>query len=305
MKYYKVFRAGKYPQGDVTKEDVKNMAESYDPQYFEAPLTVDHQWSGPALGWVDSVLAKGNELFVAFKDLSEEAVSLVKSGKYKRPSIEIMRDEEKGTYLRAVSLVVFPAVRSLPAFEFHEKTFQAEAFTSEDLELEFTDITNQQKNTMDIKTYAEKLGLGADVSAEDVLKKFSEKVDELTAVIGTKDSDIEGLNARVADLEADMKKYSEERVTDLVAGAVKAGKILKNQEANIKAWAESNFDACKNFIDSLEVKAVFDKNAVRSKAIESGKEITYQMLLDDPELAKEFSDEEKEALRKKDPRFLN
>ena len=48
MKFYEVFKAGTYPQGKFTKKEIAQIAKNYDPQFCEAPITIDHQQSGPA-----------------------------------------------------------------------------------------------------------------------------------------------------------------------------------------------------------------------------------------------------------------
>lgn len=50
MKYFEVFKAGNYPQGKFTKEEVQELAKNYDPSFCEAPITLDHEQKGPAYG---------------------------------------------------------------------------------------------------------------------------------------------------------------------------------------------------------------------------------------------------------------
>ena len=45
MKFYEVFKAGTYPQGKFTKKEIAQIAKNYDPQFCEAPITIDHQQS--------------------------------------------------------------------------------------------------------------------------------------------------------------------------------------------------------------------------------------------------------------------
>ena len=55
MKYFEVFKAGNYPQGKFTKEEVQELAKNYDPSFCEAPITLYHEQKGPAYGWVDKL----------------------------------------------------------------------------------------------------------------------------------------------------------------------------------------------------------------------------------------------------------
>ena len=58
------------------------------PQFCEAPITIDHQQSGPAYGWVDTVKADGDKLKVSFKEVPEEFEKDVNDGKFKKVSVE-------------------------------------------------------------------------------------------------------------------------------------------------------------------------------------------------------------------------
>jgi len=91
-----VFRAGEYPQGTITIEDLDNMVQAYDPSMFEAPVTIDHVKAGPAYGWVRTIFRQGDRLWAVLRDLSDKFKDLVKKGEYKNRSIEIFELEYKG-----------------------------------------------------------------------------------------------------------------------------------------------------------------------------------------------------------------
>ena len=94
MKYFEVFKAGIYPQGKFTKKQIAEIASNYDPKFCEAPITIDHQQSGPAYGWVEDVKAEDDKLKVCFKDVPEEFEKEVNAGKYKKVSVELYRNLE-------------------------------------------------------------------------------------------------------------------------------------------------------------------------------------------------------------------
>lgn len=288
MKLYKVFTAGKYPQGDITEDDLKSIAENYDPDYHEAPLTLNHKSEGPSLGWVNKVVAKGKDLFVGFKDVNEDAKKITSKGEYKRPSIEISNYEGKGKYLRAVSLVLFPAVKGLPEMQFKTADGEAVIYFSEG-EINFNSKTNN--NNMDVKKYSEKLGLPESATAEEVLTSFSEKFDE-------KVKEVETLTDEVKTLKNDAKKFEEEKISSLVSNALASGKITKAQEESIKTFATSNYDACKKYVESLPVQNIYKNDQSKTKSPEGkSKEVSYQDILKDPSLSAQFSEEELEDLR--------
>jgi hypothetical protein len=49
MKFFEVFKAGKYPQGKFTKAEIQELAKNYDPSFCEAPITLDHEQKGTGI----------------------------------------------------------------------------------------------------------------------------------------------------------------------------------------------------------------------------------------------------------------
>jgi hypothetical protein len=123
--WIEVFKAGSYPQGTFTAEDVQSIAEGYDPEVFEAPSTVDHMQEGFAQGWVEDLKAEAGRLYAKFKQVPESFAQAIKEGRLKNRSIELFRDlDGNGLYLKAVSWLgaKAPEVKGLedpaPALEF-------------------------------------------------------------------------------------------------------------------------------------------------------------------------------------------
>ena len=56
----------------LPQKQIAEIASNYDPKFCEAPITIDHQQSGPAYGWVQDVKAENDKLKVCFKDVPEE-----------------------------------------------------------------------------------------------------------------------------------------------------------------------------------------------------------------------------------------
>lgn len=289
MKLYKVFTAGKYPQGDVTVEDLKQIADGYDPDFHEAPLTLNHKTEGPAMGWVSNVVAKGRDLFVGFKSISDDARKITGKGEYKRPSIEISNYDGKGKYLRAVSLVLFPAVKGLPEMQFKTADGEAVIYFSEG---EINLNTNQNNNNMElIQKFSEMLGLNENATLEDVVNGLNDKYEE-QLVKNT------SLLTEVEALKAEVKKFGESQVDILISNALASGKIVKAQEESIKKFADTDFESCKSFIDSLPVKSIYQNNATKTKTTESKSQtVKYEDIIKDPSLKDQFSEEELTELR--------
>lgn len=112
-----IFEIGLYPQGHFTRKHLDEIIENYDANKHEAPATIDHAFDGPAHGWVEKIWRKGNKLCAKLKEVSVWLRDQIKSGAYKKRSIEIWEDYE-GTgkkMLKAVSFLgaMIPQVKGL------------------------------------------------------------------------------------------------------------------------------------------------------------------------------------------------
>lgn len=120
-----VFRAGDYGErGRWTEETLDTMARDYDAALHEAPVTVDHATSGPALGWVAGLRRVGSVLVARLRDLDPAFAELLRRGAYKKRSVELypaLRETGR-PYLRAVSFLGAcpPAVKGLADIVFAE-----------------------------------------------------------------------------------------------------------------------------------------------------------------------------------------
>ncbi len=113
--WLEVFRAGDYPQGSFTPEDVEEIARNYDPSWHEAPVVLGHpRDDAPAYGWVDAVKAENGRLFVRLKELAPEFVQAVREGRFKKVSVALMKTD-RGWYLRHLGFLgaEIPAVKGL------------------------------------------------------------------------------------------------------------------------------------------------------------------------------------------------
>ena len=113
-----VFRSGDYgPRGRWSDDALDQLAEDYAAERHEAPVTLDHAQTGPALGWVAGVRRSGDRLLVRLKDLNDGLIELLRDGAFKKRSVEIYnRLPETGRpYLKAVSFLGAgaPAVKGL------------------------------------------------------------------------------------------------------------------------------------------------------------------------------------------------
>jgi len=192
MKFFEVFKAGTYPQGKFSQAEVQELAKNYDPQFCEAPITLDHEQKGPAYGWVDSLKEENGVLKASFKDLADDLKDFVQQGKYKKISVEIYRElEGKKPYLKAVSFLgaSIPQVKGMKAVEFKEGESETYIFETEVEE--------------DKKSDDETEGLKATIKElEKQVADFKEQA--------KKNTEIKDLKAKVKDLNIELAKFKDE-----------------------------------------------------------------------------------------------
>lgn len=150
--WLEIFRAGEYPQGKFTISDLDEIADGYSPTIFEAPVTKDHEQTGPAHGWVSEVKRDGISLFARIKQASIDLASWVKNGAYKKRSIELYNDFQ-GTgkkYLKALSFLGATAeqVKGMKQVEFGEANGSFELFTDFNPQLRDNIVPVQEKKQM-------------------------------------------------------------------------------------------------------------------------------------------------------------
>ena len=122
-----VFRAGDYGErGAWTEEQIDRLAADYNAQLHEAPLTLDHAQSGPALGWVRALRRVGDRLVAQVALGPGRVREFLREGGFKKRSVEIQREHPSTgrPYLRAVSLLgaASPAVEGLGPVAFSATT---------------------------------------------------------------------------------------------------------------------------------------------------------------------------------------
>ena len=280
MKYFEVFKAGNYPQGKFTKEEVQELAKNYDPSFCEAPITLDHEQKGPAYGWVDKLKEEDGLLKATFKNLSPELKEYVSKGKYKKISVEIYRElEGKKPYLKAVSFLgaSIPQVKGMKAVEFKEGESDVYEFTAQ-IEDEDDGTSNAEeiqelKDTIsDLETQIAKYK--EDSKNKETIKSLKSQVKDLSIELAKELKEIKD-NLRNKDFNEFIDKQIEAGIlTPANKDAVFS--ILQDLD-NIKKFDESSnsIDIFKNFISALPKQVEFDEIALKNSKKNSKDELKY------------------------------
>ncbi len=328
MKYFQVFKAGKYPQGEFTQKDVEEIAKNYDPSFCEAPITIDHEQTGPAYGWVDKVKTDGDILQVSFKDTPKSFQDDVNAGKYKKVSVELYKNlEGKGHYLKAVSFLgaAIPQVKGLEPVKFMDSESEIYEFeVAEDETENFTqdEIDDLKKQVEDLENQIAKFK-EKDKQKEqklETIKSLKDKISALTNEVSTFKEKAQGkeqIEQELNDIKTALKNKEYE---DFIEKQINDGKLVPaNKDVvlsifkeldNVKKFGEDTelVSSFKSFIESLPKQIVFDETATNKNKIEGGEsdkfanadEDSLEIFNQAQELAKKENISFKEALLRLD-----
>jgi len=204
--WIEVFRAGRYPQGEFTEEHLREIAETYDPSWHEAPVVVGHpRTDDPAYGWVSAVKAEGGRLLVKLRQVVPEFADAVRRGLYKKVSVALSRVIGKGRwYLKHVGFLgaAAPQVKGLAPV-----TFVAD---EGDVVLE---VSFGKEDEMDVERLRKDL------------EKAQARLQELEAKEATfaeKEKELEAARRKAAEME---RKLRLQEIRHKVDGMVKDGKL--------------------------------------------------------------------------------
>jgi hypothetical protein len=231
-RFFTVFRAGTYPQGEFPRSAVEAVANHYDPSFSEAPITIDHAKSGPAFGWIEAVRAVGDDLQVAFRDVAPELKEYVDAGRYRKISIELFRQlEGRSPYLKAVTLLgaTPPQIKDLPAIAF--KDGEADVY-----EFEMVEAKTETSGAPPV--------LPASETGE-------------VATLSAKVRDLEGQVARFAEVDADrMKAEGELSRLRMQMRRMEFEQFL-NENISYGNVTPAQKDTCLKLLESLSNVAAF------------------------------------------------
>jgi len=238
-----ICRAGKYHwsawaqkhMAVITEDDIRDMADGYDPKHYRAPLTIGHPgWFSPedaAHGWISEVKAAGGVLYAKFKEMSEEILDMIEAGKYKARSIGMTPREYTETKLPVLHHVAIlgtsnPAVAGLrPTFADH----------------------NPKSITLDYPENAESEALGTDNDTHSHQSTTDTKLKEDTNMSAEKIAELE---RQIKELSArpDITAAELAELRDKAAKADEYAKTVATQAAQLgelaKAKADADVEAC-------------------------------------------------------------
>lgn len=304
--YFHVFTAGEYPQRTVTSGDLAQIAASYDPAVYEAPVWIGHPGSTTpeepkAYGWVESLIAEGDKLYASFSHLDDDLIGMVKDKKYRRCSVEFGKLNYKPLkdklYLVAIALTNRPAVAGLAPLEFSapERNYKPEMisgkilYTLQNSQRKRNFKKSKEKNKME-KLFAFANRIGVNLSGDTDENKLAELLEK-----------------EYTRLSEENAQFRKEAIDSLFKFAISEGKVTPAEQESLKELAESNFSACRDYIDKIPSRQLFSRKITSTgftghdnkKMIkDDGTKLTYSDIIKNPgKYSRLLSDEEINALR--------
>ncbi len=281
MKFFEVFKAGKYPQGVFSSQDVEALAGNYDPKFCEAPITLDHEQKGPAFGWVSGLKSDNGKLKASFRDVADELKDYVQAGKYKKISVEIYRElEGKKPYLKAVSFLgaAIPQVKGMNPVEFKEGESEVYVFEMEAEEPEIKEnqeLVKLQEQVSELESQI-KLFSGKKETTE-IVTGLQEKVQEMSAQISKMQDDSIARQKAEQELSRLRLQMRRSEFEQFLNEQIAYGNLTPNQrDLSLKILTmldsvpqfkedENPIEEFKEFIKSLPKQVEFGEFATKDK----------------------------------------
>jgi hypothetical protein len=155
------FKEGDYPQGKFTATELAEIAETYNPDNYEAPVLIGHlsdpayagKTSIPAFGWIGKAFTAGSHLKLAVSQFSDELKTLIKGGYYKKVSTALFDPKDKSNptpgkwHLHHLAFLgaSAPQVKGLEGIAFAEIVGNGLEFAEVEFALEFDSIDDVEK----------------------------------------------------------------------------------------------------------------------------------------------------------------
>jgi len=280
MKFFEVFKAGKYPQGAFSQSDVEALAKNYDTTFCEAPVTLDHEQKGPAYGWVSGLKSENGKLKASFRDVADELKDYVQSGKYKKISVEIYRElEGKKPYLKAVSFLgaAIPQVKGMDPVEFKEGESEIYVFevTNEEIN-ENPDLLKLQQQVKELESQI-KLFTPNKNQDDELVVKLQGKVEQFAAQIAKMQDDSIARQQAEQELSRLQLQMRRNEFEQFLNEQIAYGNLTPNQkDLSLKILMvldsvpqfnedENSVNEFKQFLKSLPKQVEFGEIATKNK----------------------------------------
>lgn len=263
---FEIFKVGTHTSDkgesrSYTSDDLNFIADSYAPEFDEAPIVIGHPVdNSPAYGWISSLKVTDDGKLVASaldEKIHPEFLSSVKEGRYKKRSISLTPEGK----LRHVGFLgaAAPAIKGLKDIQFSQPssfTYEFSLDESADSQNQTNDINPDQKDSSPPQdgSHSEKTSISSLYSELDLLKKsisslsqnFSEKWEPL---FGNESEYKNHLNDIDSQLNSIRSKISVNEFESLLNSKISDGSLTPGIKNKLIAF--SNFMECQNFSENF------------------------------------------------------
>lgn len=209
-----------------TKEDLKSLADAYDPDLFESPAVIGHpRMDDPAFGWVKGLRVEGDKLIGDIGEVVSSFADAVRRQLFKKISVQIWPAGNKaspkpdGPYLKHVGFLgaAAPAVKGLRPVSF-----------SDDQQVGCTTIETPVPNDTKEISMSDK-----NADAEAQLKARADKIAADEAALAEKQKAHDANVRSFAESQAKLRKDTALSFADALVAAGKLAPAAKDQVAFI------------------------------------------------------------------------
>lgn len=260
-----VFKAGKYPQGTYTVEQVNEIAKFYNPAIHEAPVWIGHpnmfQPEPEGLAYVSALSTDGKgNLFAELHQVSDKLAQLARENKFKKFSIELrtvpIEDSER-LYLGAIGLTNRPQVVGLDTLKFSQSESLIFNFDNDQF------FSNQSNNIPMFKSLlASAVKFGVDVSGITEESHLPTLVERMDAKFSAQAAEIAQLTADKKTLTEQIAQFADTQSNAILDAAIASGKILPADREKFSAFVNSNPAQAQAMFNTMPVAPGFKSDTV-------------------------------------------
>ena len=286
------FKEGDYPQGIFKAKELSEIAGTYNPTNYEAPVLIGHlsdpiykgKTTIPAFGWIGKVVQVGDHLKFITSQFSEQLKQFIKEGLYKKVSAAFFDPSDPSNptpgkwHLHHLAFLgaVPPQVKGLEGIAFSIQGSQG---------IEFAEVPAVVSENGSVIDTVEKIG------TEDTIKDLTEScatfISKITDALSNDiDEDTQKVRCflSLSDLQSEMY--------DCISGHFDFTDKLENIEEHKEAEMSEKKNKLLEFAKSLFT----NNNRKESIDMEKEQEEKYQKQISDlTAQVKEFSDEKTAA----------
>lgn len=274
---------GKPATAELTVEDLRAMAEDYDPAIQEAPVTFDHIQQGPASGWVKAVRFANDTLQAKLSFVDGWAADMVCRKLFRARSMEYYKPFRVTgkAYLGAVTFLgaALPAVKGLAPQPVMFKSGEQPQIAIDAATMGLSETLNGEKEMSgQVDTDGVVAGIitklkeffTQEITLKDEEKnkvELTEQVNDLKAKLADSEAataaalkERDEVKARLAAYDAEKAETGKKTALAEFGGkldaAVTAGKLIPAEKGHWVKLAEAHPDQCAEYLGMIEARGV-------------------------------------------------